>query len=361
MSNIGGSSFNQHISFEQQERKEKKHEEEEERRRRRRQNQSLQSIMSGGVLKYHHLALTCSSIETSIEFYNKLGFIELKKTDSGNTILMNGSGLQLHLFKTNNVVKTSSKDDESKKPYNVLMDDPNNEKYAGHTHFCLGVGSLSQTRRYVKDVAKLEESGERKMPPNWFVASVFIRDPDRTVVELERNDGQDDGIVVDVNVISKPPRQGIDHVGTRVTNVPTNSKFYKDCFGMSKEVMVYDVDLDNPLKNFRPWILRTSDDYFEKAVDINLIPNGTDNDPKNILLCEGTDKEPLPGILYVCYQVKSIEESIQGLDASMYVAQDMKTLESWGLSNPSKYVNDVVGTKSIFIRDYDYNLFRLIE
>jgi catechol 2,3-dioxygenase-like lactoylglutathione lyase family enzyme len=301
---------------------------------------------------YHHLALVCTNVAASIDFYTKLGFQLKEGSESGPdaAVLYSQAGLELHLFHT-----STTSVGADKIPHNILMDDPET-KYPGHTHFCIGVGSVPQTREYLKSMG-IAESGSREMFGK-YVASVFVRDPDRTVVELERNDGQDDNVPVTPETLSKAARRGIDHIGTRVTKVPTTAEWYRKHLGLVKDVYVSDVDLEHPEKNFRPWILRSPPDDTEVAVDINLIPNGTTETPCNILLTSGKDnKEPLPGILYVCYQVTSIEGAIKGLDASE-IANSPDELAAWGVS--AKFVQEV-GTKSCFVRDMDHCLFRLIE
>jgi catechol 2,3-dioxygenase-like lactoylglutathione lyase family enzyme len=307
------------------------------------------SPSSSYAVGYHHLALVCTNVAASVDFYTKLGFRVRAAHDGDKAVLYNESGLELHLF------RTSANDDDvvdkKEPPHNVLMDDTET-KYPGHTHFCIGVGSVPQTRKYLESIGFVE-SGARDM--FGFVASVFYRDPDRTVVELERNDGEDDGRPVTAETLSKAPRGGMDHVGTRVTKVPTTSAWYRKHLGLSKDIMVYEVDLEHPKKNGRPWILRTPPEDFEVSVDINLIPNGTTEDPVNILT--SSEKEPLPGILYVCYQVTSIEEAVKGLDPSN-IANSPDELAAWGVS--AKFVNQVC-PKSCFVRDLDHSLFRLIE
>ena len=47
--------------------------------------------------------------------------------------------------------------------------------------------------------------------------AIFSRDPDRTTLEFERNDGNADDVVMERHMIGYP--QKIDHIGIRVTEV----------------------------------------------------------------------------------------------------------------------------------------------
>jgi catechol 2,3-dioxygenase-like lactoylglutathione lyase family enzyme len=237
------------------------------------------------------------------------------------------------------------------------MDDPD-EKYPGHTHMSFGVGSVTIVKKYFEEQG-IAISGNRPpmAPGSKNPAAIFVRDPDGTVSEFERNDGGDDGIApVTAAILSQAPRGGLDHIGTRVTNPQRTLQWYKQVMGFSEEIMIYERD-ENPRKNFIPWIVRTQHGKGEE-VDINLIINGTTKgEPKNVMLSPNQD--PLPGILYAAYVVDNLETALAGLEEPSNIARTPEELASWGIA--ANYVQDVVGAKSCFIRDIDHTVYRFLE
>jgi catechol 2,3-dioxygenase-like lactoylglutathione lyase family enzyme len=317
------------------------------------------------VIRYHHLAVVCSDLNVSRKFYEKVGFEKKPETtaitSSSSCILVNAGGFELHLLKTSRRVE----DDK-----NILMDHPD-EKFPGHTHMSFGVGSVPGVVAYFEK-EQIPLSGTRSIPS---IASgpvsIFVRDPDRTVVEFERNDGGDDGLEVTPAVLSTAPRGGIDHIGTRVSNPKVALEWYIKVFGFGNKVMVYEHDETDTKKNFRPWIIRTQHGNRPPSgdVDINLIINATTTVGQNVLVSTSTDTDTdqnndlLPGILYAAYVVESVELAIQAI-YNIDPADIAKTddeLKAWGII-AAVHALPVVGTiKSCFVRDLDKNIFRLVE
>jgi catechol 2,3-dioxygenase-like lactoylglutathione lyase family enzyme len=296
------------------------------------------------VIRYHHLAVVCSDLNRSREFYHKVGFFEKNNGEEALScmILANEGGLELHLFQSS----------RSNAPIqnNILIDFPD-EKFPGHTHMSFGVGSVPGVKAYFKE-QNIPLSGTREIPGKGLVA-VFVRDPDGTVLELERNDGGDDGAVVTSKGLSNAPRGGIDHIGTRVSNPEVSLQWYVRAFGFRESVMKNELDED-PKKNFRPWIIRTQ--RGEDDIDINLIVNAPTSG-ENVLLSSKDD--PLPGILYAAYVVESIESALQSIDPRD-VARTESDLKAWGISS-KYYLSSVDLNSCCFVRDLDKNIFRLVE
>ena len=106
-----------------------------------------------------------------------LGFDLLRRAEGDDVaIVRNGNGVELNLIFNANAGEPGP---------NVLMDVP--EKYPGYTHMALRVGSIPATIAALRanDIAITQgpvsfgESGQ---------VSVFVRDPDRNVIELRGRD-----------------------------------------------------------------------------------------------------------------------------------------------------------------------------
>ncbi len=183
---------------------------------------------------------------------------------------------------------------------------------------------------------------------------MFIRDPDRTVVELENNVADDENVnpaEVFPQAIGHP--RGVDHVGIRVSNPEASWQWYATKLGFIRSVMRYNPSPE-PLKNFQPFISRTN-----TGIDINFIINANKRvDGKNILT---SDTITRPGIVYVAFEVASVSDAEARLrDSGIEIKhdQDMSSGE-WGLIEGDFELID--GRPSLFLRDDDLNLIRLVE
>lgn len=128
------------------------------------------------VTNVDHLGIRVTNETGSIAFYEQLGFKVERRADGDTvTILRNSHGIELNLV-YNGVDSTGGK--------NILMDVP--EKHTGYTHMALNVGSISKALYALR-----EQNIAISQGPVSFgrgdAASVFIRDPDRNVIELRGN------------------------------------------------------------------------------------------------------------------------------------------------------------------------------
>jgi catechol 2,3-dioxygenase-like lactoylglutathione lyase family enzyme len=119
-----------------------------------------------------HIGIRVTDKARAIAFYEGMGF-ELVHVSSFDAvvILKNAVGVELNLI-VNGVDRTAGK--------NILMDVP--EKHPGYTHVAFRVSDISAT------IAALKQSGTAiTQGPVTFGdghVSVFVRDPDRNVIEL---------------------------------------------------------------------------------------------------------------------------------------------------------------------------------
>ena len=129
------------------------------------------------IERVDHIGIRVRDLDRALNFYRVLGFDLLRQAKGDNVaIVRNQNGVELNLI---------FNADAGEPDTNVLMDVPG--KYPGYTHMALRVGSISATIVALKanDLAITQgpvsfgESGQ---------VSVFVRDPDRNVIELRGRD-----------------------------------------------------------------------------------------------------------------------------------------------------------------------------
>ena len=132
------------------------------------------------IERVDHIGIRVHDLERSLAFYGVMGF-ELMRRAKGDSvaIICNEHGVELNLVFNANAGDPSA---------NILMDVP--EKFPGYTHIALRVASIPATIATLKanDIAITQ--GPVSFGQAGHV-SVFIRDPDRNVIELRgRDQGQ---------------------------------------------------------------------------------------------------------------------------------------------------------------------------
>lgn len=123
----------------------------------------------------NHVGIRVSEKQTSIDFYSVLGFELLTDVgfEEGHPVIMkHPSGVVINLLGP----ATSAGDT------NILMDI--DEKHPGITHVALTVSSIAHAKSFVaeNDIAITGSFSFGKM------SAIFIRDPDRNVIELDAYD-----------------------------------------------------------------------------------------------------------------------------------------------------------------------------
>ena len=130
------------------------------------------------IKKIDHVGIRVREKSRAIEFYELFGFKLVTDTgfEKGHPVIMeHDSGVVLNLLGP----ATENKDE------NVLMDIE--QKYAGITHFALKVGSLPDAETYLADNG-IEITGRFSFKD---LSAVFVRDPDRNVIELDAYPGEE--------------------------------------------------------------------------------------------------------------------------------------------------------------------------
>ncbi len=131
-----------------------------------------------GIEKVDHVGIRVSNRAQSIEFYEALGFETLADTgfDQGHPVIMQyPSGVVLNLLGPSNTANDT----------NILMDV--DEKYPGITHVSFKVASMDAARSFLKDRG-IALTGEFNFKG---LRAIFIRDPDRNVIELDAYKGEE--------------------------------------------------------------------------------------------------------------------------------------------------------------------------
>ncbi len=131
-----------------------------------------------GIEKVDHVGIRVGDKARSIEFYEGLGFETLADIgfDQGHPVIMrHPSGVVLNLLGPSNTEDGT----------NILMDA--DEKYPGITHVSFKVASMDEARSFLKDrgIALTGEFTFKGMQ------AIFIRDPDRNVIELDAYEGEE--------------------------------------------------------------------------------------------------------------------------------------------------------------------------
>ncbi|MCL9782409.1 VOC family protein [Vibrio sp. S4M6] len=130
------------------------------------------------ILKIDHIGIRVRDKKQAIDFYEKLGFLLIVDTgfELGHPIMMkHESGVVLNLLGPSTEAVSN----------NILMDIK--QKHSGYTHIAFKVESLSVLEKFL-ELNDIEISGRFKFKD---MDSLFIRDPDRNVIEFDEYPGDD--------------------------------------------------------------------------------------------------------------------------------------------------------------------------
>ena len=127
----------------------------------------------------NHVGIRVSDPDRAIAFYDRLGFVLMQDAGFENRqpiIMSHPSGVIINLLGPATVIEDT----------NVLMDI--DEKHTGITHFALTVSDLGAAKRFLAD-HDIPITGSFSFGN---MSAVFIRDPDRNVIELDAYVGNEE-------------------------------------------------------------------------------------------------------------------------------------------------------------------------
>jgi len=136
------------------------------------------------VERVDHIGIRVRDLDRALAFYKVLGFALLRRTEGDDVaIVRNEHEVELNLVFNANAGEPVA---------NILMDVP--QKYPGYTHIALRVASIPGTIAALKANGIAITQGPVSFGESGHV-SVFVRDPDRNVIELRGRDQSDiDGV-----------------------------------------------------------------------------------------------------------------------------------------------------------------------
>ncbi len=123
--------------------------------------------------KVDHIGIRVTQGTRATQFYESLGFSLVARHEEGRVVILaHPSGIEINLI-VNGVLPPDEK--------NILMDAP--DKYPGHTHVALRVTDIAEARQEMGRLGITITEGPIRLGNGM---SLFIRDPDGTVIELRQ-------------------------------------------------------------------------------------------------------------------------------------------------------------------------------
>ena len=144
------------------------------------------------IEQFDHLGVRVTDEDRALAFYKVLGFEVVRRAGfDAVTIVKNAQGVELNLI-INGVDRTAGK--------NILMDVP--DKHPGYTHIAYRVADMAATIDAIKRAEIKITQGPATFGDGH--VSIFVRDPDRNVIELRARLSEDDAQKIEGLVFYDP-------------------------------------------------------------------------------------------------------------------------------------------------------------
>jgi lactoylglutathione lyase len=125
-----------------------------------------------------HIGIRVADFARSIAFYGRLGFDCIRNDEAARVVVLrHPSGVELNLL--DNVTATPDTP-ETPDAVNILMDIE--QRHAGYTHYAIEVPSVRSALGFLVGLGLAVSEGPVTFGDG--KTSVFIRDPDRNVIEF---------------------------------------------------------------------------------------------------------------------------------------------------------------------------------
>ena len=119
-----------------------------------------------------HIGIRVMDLDMAIRFYEKLGFSVTRNDSKEHVIVLkHDNGVEINLLDSGN-------DDNNKQ--NILMDIE--QKFPGYTHYAIEVDSAENAKHFLESIGLQITEGPITFGDG--KTSVFIRDPDKNVIEF---------------------------------------------------------------------------------------------------------------------------------------------------------------------------------
>ena len=129
------------------------------------------------IQQVDHIGIRVTNEARTLAFYKQLGFdVTFRAEEAQVVIVTNTEGVEINFIVNGN---------EPPAGKNVLMDVA--ARYPGYTHVALRVASIDQTVAELNSLGIPITEGPVRLG---FGVSLFIRDPDRNVIELREHDSR---------------------------------------------------------------------------------------------------------------------------------------------------------------------------
>ena len=124
------------------------------------------------IKRIDHVGIRVMEFERSIDFYEKLGFSVIRRDLKERVVVLkHSSGIEINLLDSG---------DEDNEQRNILMDV--DKKYPGYTHYAIEVISAEKAKQHLEAMGFSITEGPVTFGDG--KTSIFIRDPDKNVIEF---------------------------------------------------------------------------------------------------------------------------------------------------------------------------------